>query len=878
MNVKRSWFFFLVMLVLCLCAVLLLGEKPVTEDIRALRDRQGPGEWQAAGAGPGGVCAAARWQGDTLLLRYFTLEGTALSQQTIPLPQELEGGRVARLLPLGDGQAYLGLYGANAETLYFYRIGAGGEAERLLAVPCPGDSTLERTSATVLSELFYEDGVLSFALRSGHSIDRYLCRDNGGLEAMGKTDCGGLLPFTVVSQANGTLILGGNGWLTVNGKKDTASYAGQGVTGLTYGKGGWYYLDAHTLEVCFVDAAFGIPQRLFPLDTAWKGRERSLDTVSLTREESALALLDGRILTLTDGQGTRELKGILEPTTLLVWLDLAKYALFALAGAALLWLLFCGLKKGYSSLVIFRGSEFIALALVCFTLLHFIWLLPMGHDAAQRELETVTEDALRMTEADEHRGEETLPYVLCRVLEGENRNVRVVVAEYEEGQWRAADGRLALGLEGFAPGLVQHREPEEPEEVPEGEEEPKAAEPETVSVSALENGVFRYARVWGDTCLCIRFEAPQQGAGADISRPVLIAFGVLAGLMLLILFSLGTDIRMISKKMESISRGGVPQRLELSSGDELESMASMVNSLGDSLRKQEEDRVDLEHSYRRFVPERVLALLGTQSIREVDKSAFAARRMAVMTVWFTFPEPLYTDMANSRLLFDSVNEVIERTAAIVARKGGTVFHYAYDGFDVVMEESGEAVSTAVAIQQEVLSFNEQRLQAGLPQVTLRIALDKGSVMLGIVGDTAQMEPTTISASLSTARELIGLCNRLEAGILCTETILSEGQENGSRYMGKCLVGERPVRVYEVFDGDEFSVRRGKAVSVGEFSRGVYDLYGGSAAEAKRTFLQLARSYPRDGGIRYYLYLSDRLEHDPSLPCILNGERAAMGEG
>ena len=37
------------------------------------------------------------------------------------------------------------------------------------------------------------------------------------------------------------------------------------------------------------------------------------------------------------------------------------------------------------------------------------------------------------------------------------------------------------------------------------------------------------------------------------------------------------------------------------------------------------------------------------------------RRMAVMNVWFSFPESLYTDMSNSRLLFDSVNEVIERT-------------------------------------------------------------------------------------------------------------------------------------------------------------------------------------------------------------------------
>ncbi len=250
--------------------------------------------------------------------------------------------------------------------------------------------------------------------------------------------------------------------------------------------------------------------------------------------------------------------------------------------------------------------------------------------------------------------------------------------------------------------------------------------------------------------------------------------------------------------------------------------------------------------------------------------------MLVMTVWFSFPEALYTDTKNSRLLFDSVNEVIERTASIVAHKGGTVFHFAYNGFDVVMDEDGEAVSTAVAIRQEVLSLNELRARRSLPPVTLCIALDVGDVMLGIVGDVSQMEPTTISSSLSTVQERIGLCNRLKAGILCTEAIISQHQEYGSRYMGKCVVGGRFVRVYEVFDGDELNVRRGKASSIHDFSQGVYDLYGGDAAGAKHRFLQLAHSYPLDGGVRYYLYLADRMEHNSSLPCVLNMD--SVGEG
>ncbi len=178
---------------------------------------------------------------------------------------------------------------------------------------------------------------------------------------------------------------------------------------------------------------------------------------------------------------------------------------------------------------------------------------------------------------------------------------------------------------------------------------------------------------------------------------------------------------------------------------------------------------------------------------------------------------------------------------------------------------------AVAIQQEMLSFNEQHTRGSDARVTLRVALDIGNVMLGIVGDDSRMEPTIVSSSFSTIKKLMILCGRLEAGILCTEAVVSDSQEYGCRYMGKCAAGDQLVRVSEVFDGDEFNIRRGKVASMNDFSQGVYDLYAGDAASAKRTFLQLAHNYPFDGGARYYLYLADRLEHDPSLPCLLGGD-------
>ena len=314
MNVRRSWFFFLLMLLLSACGILLLAEEGVTEGWRALRGTTADGGWQAVGTGGGKLAAAARLEDGRLTVRYFTTDGALLSEQSAALPAELEGGAISRLHPVREGLAYVGVYGTNAEKMYLYRIGTSEEDGRLLALPCVGATFAERTARTAFSEFSLEEGVLSFAVRTDNALQSYTCREDGGVEPSGKETCGGDGVLSCLPAQNGEVLIGGAGYLKRNGSETGAPVEGQSVTCLTQGRGGWYYIDAAQLDVCFVDAAFGSSQRMLRLDTAWNGETRELTSAALTREESALLLLDGSTLTLTDAEGTRELAGILRPT------------------------------------------------------------------------------------------------------------------------------------------------------------------------------------------------------------------------------------------------------------------------------------------------------------------------------------------------------------------------------------------------------------------------------------------------------------------------------------------------------------------------------------------------------------------------------------
>ena len=331
-------------------------------------------------------------------------------------------------------------------------------------------------------------------------------------------------------------------------------------------------------------------------------------------------------------------------------------------------------------------------------------------------------------------------------------------------------------------------------------------------------------------------------------------------IVILMLSGVVTGILRVSKGMDYLAASGFNVEVVQRSGDELEGLARSFNDMAKQVRKTVDMTSNRNNSYLRFVPQQIITLLGKTSVEDVDKQTFISRKMATMMVWFGFGEDVYE--SRTKELFDNINRVIEKTAAIVSQNGGTVYNFTYNGYDAVFADDPElAVSTAVAIRQEVTSLNRERAKNGESLVAFRIALDDGDVMMGIVGDENRMVPTAISASLNTAKRLVSLCSKLDANILCTESVAAIAKDYNSRYVGKSRDGENMIRVYEIFDGDNYNVRLAKEASVQRFSEGILTFYSRDFSAAKRIFIDIARQNSDDGAAKFYLYLSDKFERE-----------------
>ncbi|MDR0446816.1 MAG: hypothetical protein LBH17_07325, partial [Oscillospiraceae bacterium] len=324
------------------------------------------------------------------------------------------------------------------------------------------------------------------------------------------------------------------------------------------------------------------------------------------------------------------------------------------------------------------------------------------------------------------------------------------------------------------------------------------------------------------------------------------------------LFMLGTARSVARRAAEVIRRltSGANARLDRLSGDEMQELALAINSFAKEYAKSTQGAQRRDESYMKFVPRHLVQLMGVESIGEINRHTAITRDMAVLAVRFKLSDAHRSDAEE---LFVEVNEVITRSAEFVHKNNGVICNFYHDGYEAVFSGSAaEAVSAAVAMRQDIHAFNKARTESGKPPVELYTAVDKGEVMLGVIGDETRLTPAAASAYLNNARYLVELAGQLDSGILCTMNVVSETEAYAQRYIGK-YAGIDSERIYEIFEGDSLESRAAKEKTRVEFAEGIYLLYARDFSGARRSFMNIIRLSAADGVSRFYLFVADRLE-------------------
>ncbi len=147
-----------------------------------------------------------------------------------------------------------------------------------------------------------------------------------------------------------------------------------------------------------------------------------------------------------------------------------------------------------------------------------------------------------------------------------------------------------------------------------------------------------------------------------------------------------------------------------------------------------------------------------------------------------------SDTSPGPVIIDLLNSVFEALTAALRSRGGEVLKFLGDGMLATLSfaeaDRGEtcrrALDAAVEAMQALATLNEVRAAAGLPAVTVDIALHVGEVLYGNVGATDRLDFTVIGPAVNEVARIEALCEPLGRPVLISAEFAASVNDTGGR--------------------------------------------------------------------------------------------------
>jgi len=183
--------------------------------------------------------------------------------------------------------------------------------------------------------------------------------------------------------------------------------------------------------------------------------------------------------------------------------------------------------------------------------------------------------------------------------------------------------------------------------------------------------------------------------------------------------------------------------------------------------REKKERAVLMQIFSRHVSKEIAEMIWQQREQFLHNGRIRSRKMTA-TVLFSDLKGFTTmsERMDPQDLMDWLNSYMESMAGLVMAHGGIVDNYVGDGIkadfgvplpgkddDEVRRHAMNAVSCALAMENEMLRLNALWSSQGLPEMGIRVGIHTGPVVAGLLGSSERMKYTTLGDTVNTAARL-----------------------------------------------------------------------------------------------------------------------------
>jgi class 3 adenylate cyclase len=241
------------------------------------------------------------------------------------------------------------------------------------------------------------------------------------------------------------------------------------------------------------------------------------------------------------------------------------------------------------------------------------------------------------------------------------------------------------------------------------------------------------------------------------------------------------SIRGISHAAEQVAAGNYGKPLPIKSADELGQLAESFNTMVEGLK----ERDFISNTFGRYVDEEIAKALLNRP--EAARLGGEKREVAILMSDLQDFTPMSETLSPEETI-KIINRYFSRMIEIVRDHGGIIVDFFGDALLVFFDPLDgpvepvvlKAVECALAMQNEMDSFNTWNRQEGLPELQMRIGVNSGEVVVGNIGSESRAKYGIVGSP-------VNLTHRIQTVAEAGEVVISE---SAHRYAEGKFAAER----------------------------------------------------------------------------------------
>ena len=342
----------------------------------------------------------------------------------------------------------------------------------------------------------------------------------------------------------------------------------------------------------------------------------------------------------------------------------------------------------------------------------------------------------------------------------------------------------------------------------------------------------------------------------DIMKSIFLIVGIVLGVSLFAYISiLGFSLRAMDKLKsgaQKIADGDYSTRVHVFATDETADIATAFNRMGESIEESYRHIEAVRDGYRYFVPEKMLTILGRNSIAEIAPGHYTHLRAGYLLL-STDSFDAYRDKA----FFDALNRFYACVIPHVTDAGGVIERFNGRGLAAIFDSAPKTVLNSLIKMFAAIDQTSDTLRAeSNANVECHVMLSLSDSLLGVVGNEKRLNMIAISRLTYESERIGKMCRRYGCRVILTQSVYDELGPSVATYrhrlLGYIYDAEQEVTAYDFYDAEAPDLMCGKDETRDTFERAVDLYYAGNYAAARRLFIEVIKQSPKDLAAREYL--------------------------